>query len=358
MRRPLGVVGPWLLLSTAIGAGLLMLVWVVAELGVPDPERPHGLAFRPSELPSRDLWGVLQRNLVVLALHATACLAGYIVHSALRDTPAQPDRLERVTRATARVAIWWVPTATVLSIATQAWILGSFASTLAAHLHMSPGVLLATTLPHALPELAAVFLPLSAWLLAMRRRRLSELYAATLASVVIAVPILAGAAWLEVHTWHERVQAAPVELPDLDGVPIGTLASSDPEAPAIQLVLGERLGPPHRDETTALAAALERSADAGGAVAVVPLGTSRVLHEVRRHDADGACRRPSGDGSQLHLHELRGYGFVRRARSIPGTVVGLEVEAIADDGTVAHPALLVAPSHLRTLAQEACREDR
>ncbi len=54
-------------------------------------------------------------------------------------------------------------------------------------------------MPHALPELFALFLPLAAWTLASRRGAWNELLAATLVTTAIAIPLLVLAAALE--TW-------------------------------------------------------------------------------------------------------------------------------------------------------------
>ena len=68
-----------------------------------------------------------------------------------------------------------------------------------AGLHTSPGVLLAILLPHAIPELTALFLPLAAWIIASRRGEWEQLLAATVVTVAIAVPILVAAAVFEVY---------------------------------------------------------------------------------------------------------------------------------------------------------------
>ena len=60
-------------------------------------------------------------------------------------------------------------------------------------------MLLLGLLPHALPELTALFLPLAAWTLASRRGAWDELLAATIVTVAIAVPVLVLAAAIE--TW-------------------------------------------------------------------------------------------------------------------------------------------------------------
>src|SRR5437763_1505082 len=67
---------------------------------------------------------------------------------------------------------------------------GWLGSTLAAQYEMSPALLLVGILPHALPELMALFLPLAAWVIASRRGRWNELLAATFVTVAIAIPTL------------------------------------------------------------------------------------------------------------------------------------------------------------------------
>ena len=54
-------------------------------------------------------------------------------------------------------------------------------------------------LPHAIPELIALFLPLAAWIIASRRGEWEQLLAATLVTVLIAVPILVASAFVEVY---------------------------------------------------------------------------------------------------------------------------------------------------------------
>ena len=54
-------------------------------------------------------------------------------------------------------------------------------------------------LPHAVPELTALFLPLAAWIIASRRGEWDQLLAATFVTVAIAVPVLVVAALIEVY---------------------------------------------------------------------------------------------------------------------------------------------------------------
>jgi Stage II sporulation protein M len=97
------------------------------------------------------------------------------------------------------LAIGFVICATTFSLCTQAYIIGGGASSIAAQLGTSPGVLLLALAPHAVPELFALFLPLAAWIIASRAERWEDLLAATFVTVGIAVPILLAAAAVE--TW-------------------------------------------------------------------------------------------------------------------------------------------------------------
>jgi len=205
---PWRVVGVWALGSLAVSAALLYLVWAIShrvtpdtrELLLPGINEPVGLTAVAQ---------VLARNSLVLALHAFACVAGFIAGSEL---PAQVDRhggLRRLIHTPpVPLAIASVAGATPFSLGTQAFVLGSDAATLAAQLHIGQATLILTLLPHALPELTALFLPLAAWLVASRRGRFDELLAATAVTVAIAVPVLAVAALIEVYVWPYLLWAA------------------------------------------------------------------------------------------------------------------------------------------------------
>jgi multisubunit Na+/H+ antiporter MnhC subunit len=174
-------------------------VLVIAVVATPDPGRVAypGLT-RPAVL--HDLLFILYRNGLVLALHALACVAGFIAGSSL---PAAAQSYTGVWRKVHEragpLAIAFVLGATLFSLATQAYALGHVAADLAWRLDVSPLLLLAGLLPHALPELTALFLPLAAWTFAARRDAWQDLLAATFVTVAIAVPILVVAAAVE--TW-------------------------------------------------------------------------------------------------------------------------------------------------------------
>jgi hypothetical protein len=198
-RRPGSVLIPWTLGALAVAGALLVTVWLVATLATPDPS---GYAFPGVMYRARveDFAFVLYRNGLVLALHALACVAGFIAGSSLpRVAEGYSGRWRTIHDRAGPLAIGFVLAATLFSLATQAYALGHIASDLSGELELSPFVLLLGLLPHALPELTALFLPLAAWTLASRRGEWRNLLAATLVTVAVAVPVLVAAAAVE--TW-------------------------------------------------------------------------------------------------------------------------------------------------------------
>jgi hypothetical protein len=197
-RCPWPVLGRWFAGALAISLALLAAVWIVAALSVPDPSVTTFIG-RPDDPLLPRVAHVVGRNLLVLALHAMACVAGFIAGSSL---PLEAQRRSGVWRwvhdKAGPLAIAFVVAATGFSLVTQALVLGHGASSIAAQLGVSPGLLLVGLLPHALPELVALFLPLAAWMIASRRGDWHELLAATVVTVVVAVPLLVAAAFVEV----------------------------------------------------------------------------------------------------------------------------------------------------------------
>jgi len=197
--RPGPVLRAWSLGSLAVAALLLGAVYLVALAAPADPTPLPvlGITAPPS---LDDVAQILHRNALVLALHAFACVAGYIAGSSLpREAARRRGAWRRIHDAAGPLAIAFVTAATLFSLATQAYIIGSTASTVSAQLGIPPGTLLVALLPHALVELWALFLPLAAWLIASRRGRWDELMAATVVTVAIAVPALVLAAFVEVY---------------------------------------------------------------------------------------------------------------------------------------------------------------
>jgi hypothetical protein len=140
---------------------LLATVWLVATQSTPDPTAGFfpGI-FAPAKL--SDFGFILYRNGLVLALHAMACVAGFIAGSSLpAAATGYSGRWRKVHDRAGPLAIAFVLAATLFSLGTQAYALGRAAGDLSFQLGISPLVLLLGLLPHALPELTALFLPLA-----------------------------------------------------------------------------------------------------------------------------------------------------------------------------------------------------
>ncbi len=208
---PWPVLRAWVGGSLAVASLMLLAVFALAsvspadltDLFVPGVTGPTDLG---------DIAHVLLRNSLVLALHATACVAGFIAGSSLVLSAASRTGLSRWVHEKARpIALGWVALVTVFSLSTQAYALGLTGAQLANQLEISPGILVLTVLPHALPELTALFLPLAAWTIASRRDEWADLLAATFATVAIAVPVLIAAAAWESFLWPRLLaEVSPV----------------------------------------------------------------------------------------------------------------------------------------------------
>jgi stage II sporulation SpoM-like protein len=206
--QPGPVLRSWLLGAVAISTLLLLAVLAVASAVPPD----LGFLFVPSLPQGFELEAVLRtmgRNSLVLALHAFACVAGFIAGSSLPLSAEGRRGISRWVHERARpVAFAWVVAVTCFSLVTQAYALGVIGSTLAFSAGISPGLLLLTALPHALLELTAVFLPLAAWTIASRRDEWDQLLAATFVTVGLAIPMLLISATWETYVWPYLLRSA------------------------------------------------------------------------------------------------------------------------------------------------------
>src|SRR4029077_18061830 len=188
-RTPGAVLGRWAAGSAVAATGLLCAVWLISTLfggyqQVITLQPPFAVGD------GGDVVNVLRRNLLVLTLHAMACVAGFIAGSSL---PLQAQHRHGVSRWVhehgGRLAILFVIAATTFSLSAQAFLIGRALGGVSEFLEVSPGLLLLCVLPHALPELIALFLPLAAWIIASRRGEWEQLLAATFVTVAVAVSL-------------------------------------------------------------------------------------------------------------------------------------------------------------------------
>ncbi|HEX3910492.1 MAG TPA: stage II sporulation protein M [Solirubrobacteraceae bacterium] len=197
--HPGRVLGRWFAGAALAACALLTAVWIIASLS---GAHEQIVELRPPFAvgDNDDVVGVLARNMLVLALHAMACVAGFIAGSSL---PLQVEGRTGLSRWVhehgGRIAIGFVAAATTFSLSAQAYLLGHTLGGVAAFLRVPPGTLLLGVLPHAVPELIALFLPLAAWIIASRRGEWEQLLAATFVTIAFAIPILVVAAFVEVY---------------------------------------------------------------------------------------------------------------------------------------------------------------
>jgi hypothetical protein len=198
-RTPLRVVGRWVAGSALAAAGLLVAILVVASL---DHGYQQVLSLQPPFAVGdlSEVLRILRSNLLVLALHAMACVAGFIAGSSL---PLQAEQHRGISRWVhehgGRIAIAFVIAATTFSLSIQAYVIGHTLAGVSNFLRVSPALLLLGVLPHAILELTALFLPLAAWIIASRKGEWDQLLAATIVTVALALPVLVVAAFIEVY---------------------------------------------------------------------------------------------------------------------------------------------------------------
>jgi hypothetical protein len=198
-RDPGRILGRWFAGAALAAAGLLAAVLLVAAVS---PGYVQVVTLQPPFAvgDGADVLRVLEHNMLVLALHAMACVAGFIAGSSLPLQASSRSGLSRWVHAHGgRLAIAFVVCATAFSLSIQAYTLGHTLAGAAHFLEVSPALLLLGVLPHAVPELIGLFLPLAAWIIASRRGEWEQLLAATFVTVAIAVPILVIAALIEVY---------------------------------------------------------------------------------------------------------------------------------------------------------------
>lgn len=196
---PWPVLAAWFSASFLVAVGLLAAVLVVSRNTTPEPFT----GMMPgifNQVGFGDVVHTIERNLLVLSLHSLACVAGFIAGSSMPlEAKERGGAWGAVHDYAGRGAILFVSAATTFSLVTQAYVLGGITSDVSASLHLHQAELIVLLLPHAIPELVGLFLPLAAWLLASRRGQWHQLLAATLVTTAIALPMVIAAALIEVY---------------------------------------------------------------------------------------------------------------------------------------------------------------
>jgi hypothetical protein len=174
---PWPVLGSWVRGALAAAGLLLAAVAVVALVSRASPgwvlPQPPFVVGGPG-----DVVQILVANGLVLALHAMACLAGFIAGSSLPlEADRHTGRMRVIHERGPTVAIGFVVCATAFSLSMQ------------------------------------LFLPLAAWIQASRRGEWERLLAATAVTVSLAVPILIAAAVWEVYVAPHLLTALLGTLP-------------------------------------------------------------------------------------------------------------------------------------------------
>jgi hypothetical protein len=206
-EEPWPVLRNWAGGGLAVAMALLGVVWMISSVAQPDPT-PLSITGVTEAASAASVIQILFGNSLVLALHAFACVAGFIAGASLPLSAARRTGASRWIHEKARpVAFAWVIAVTCFSLATQAYALGLTGATLAYQLEITAGVLMLTVVPHALCELTALFLPLAAWTIASRKGEWGDLLAATVATVAVAIPALVLAALWEAYVWPQFLEA-------------------------------------------------------------------------------------------------------------------------------------------------------
>jgi hypothetical protein len=204
-QHPWQVMRSWIFLSVGIAFTLLGAVYFVARISTPDPTGIYipGYVHPPT---LEDVGLILFRNSLVLALHAFACVAGFIALNSLPYSAARRSGISKTIHEKAGpYAMLFVAGATLFSLSTQAYFLGATLSSAAAQFSLGDFRLLLLLLPHAVPELTALFLPLAAWLIASRKGDWDQLLAATLVTVAVAIPTLLLSVSIEVFLFPRLI---------------------------------------------------------------------------------------------------------------------------------------------------------
>ena len=197
----------WFVVAGCVSA-VLLIGTLVASSFLPASAHEGGHSFLLGAYASIPLWPwavnfmfVLARNLIVLLLHYFCCMVGVIVS---RDHVPLSGRWERYARLHRPLPKWmgdaalaYALTITLTSIAVQSVEIGFVLADIGAYSGLSHLQIILLTLPHAIPELIGIFLPLGLFLTQSYRRDLRTLRLYINQTLVIGFCLIIVAAFIE-----------------------------------------------------------------------------------------------------------------------------------------------------------------
>lgn len=184
-------------------AGLLVSVLVVAMLSSESRQVPaSGPPFVAGDI--SDAARIFGENLLVLSLYAMGNMAALLI----QRWRAGEERSKMVSRKfVSRLATAIVIGLLLFAACREAYVLGHGLAGFSGYFYASPWRLWLGVLPHALPELTGIFLPVVVWFLAIREGKEHELLTLTGAAVIAALPLLATAALMEAYVSPKAFRA-------------------------------------------------------------------------------------------------------------------------------------------------------
>lgn len=139
---------------------------------------------------------IFGENLLVLSLYATGNIAALLI----QRWRAGEDQSKMMSREfVSRLATAMVIGLLLFAACREAYALGRGLAGFSGYFYASPWRLWLGVLPHALPELTGIFLPVVVWFFASREGKEHELLTLTAAAVLAALPLLMTAALMEVY---------------------------------------------------------------------------------------------------------------------------------------------------------------
>jgi hypothetical protein len=174
---------------------LLFGVLVVALLSEDHRQLPaSGPPFVAGGIP--DAVRIFGENLLVLSLYAMCNIAAWLIQRLrTRETQSNVVNKEFLSRLATTLVIGLL----LFAVCRQAYTLGHGLTGFSDYFYVNPWRLWLGVLPHALPELTGMLLPVAVLLFANSEGKENELLARTIAAVLIALPLLGTAALIEVY---------------------------------------------------------------------------------------------------------------------------------------------------------------